>query len=212
MSAGGAAVVGAGMLVSLKVRLYDAQGNLLEATDAPLVYLHGAADIFPKIEQVLDGRALGEDVSVRLEPADAFGDDDPSLVHVLPKAQLGGDVALGMRFEGVPGQPPDGRTYTVIDLAQDVAVLDGNHPLAGRALRFDLTVVGIEPAGDAQREPGQGAGVHELLRVAPAHHGHDGDHAHAHAHDHDDDHDDDDDDHDDGGDGDPAGAARATRH
>lgn len=156
--------IAAGTLVSLNVRMYDAQGELLEASEAPLTYLHGVGDIFPKIEQALEGQAAGHRASVRLEPEDAFGDDDPTLLHLVPQAQLGTDVEVGMRFEGVPGRPSDGRIYRVIDIADQVAVLDGNHPLAGRALRFDLEVVAVESAGAALQEAERTA-VPELLRV-----------------------------------------------
>jgi FKBP-type peptidyl-prolyl cis-trans isomerase SlyD len=138
-----------GCLVSLKVRMFDAQGELLEDSgERPLVYLHGADDIFAGIEAALEGQQTGFSTSVHLEPEDAFGDDDASLLHLVPVKDLGQDVDLGMKFEGVPGGPADGRIYTVIDLADEVAVLDGNHPLAGRALRFDLTVVGVEAASE----------------------------------------------------------------
>jgi FKBP-type peptidyl-prolyl cis-trans isomerase SlyD len=139
-----------GCLVSLKVRMFDAQGELLEESgERPLVYLHGADDIFPRIEAALEGQETGFSTSLRLEPEEAFGDDDASLLHLVPLKDLGQDVDIGMTFEGVPGRPADGRIYTVVDLTDDVAVLDGNHPLAGRALRFDLDVVGVEPAAEA---------------------------------------------------------------
>jgi FKBP-type peptidyl-prolyl cis-trans isomerase SlyD len=154
----------AGHLVSLQVKMYDAQSELLEESEVPLVYLHGTGDIFPKIEQALEGQGTGFATSVWLEPEDAFGDDDASLLHLVPVAKLGKDVDLGMQFEGVPGQPPDGRLYRVVDLTDDVAVLDGNHPLAGRALRFDVEVVGVEPATDAVREA-ERADVPDFLRV-----------------------------------------------
>jgi len=155
-----------GCLVSLKVRMFDAQGTLLEDSgEQPLVYLHGADDIFPRIEAALDGQAVGFRTRVHLEPEDAFGDDDAALLHLVPLKQLPQDVDLGMTFEGVPGQPADGRIYTVVDLADEVAVLDGNHPLAGRALRFDIEVLGVEPAGDLALDAAARAPVPGFLKV-----------------------------------------------
>ena len=156
-----------GCLVSLKVRLFDAQGELLEESERPLVYLHGADDIFPRIEQALAGQETGYSTSVQLEPEEAFGDDDPALLHLVPLAKIGKDVDVGMRFEGLPGAPNDGRTYTVVDLADDVAVLDGNHPLAGRALRFELEVVGVERASAELLDEVERAAVPEFLKVGP---------------------------------------------
>ncbi len=139
-----------GCLVSLRVKMFDAQGALLEDSgERALVYLHGADDILPRVEAALEGRAAGDSLRLQLEPADAFGDDDASLLHLLPLAAVGRDVDLGMKFEGVPGQANDDRIYTVVDLTDDVALLDGNHPLAGRALRFEIEVLAVEPAGAA---------------------------------------------------------------
>lgn len=154
-----------GSLVSLNVRLYDAQGRLLESSGAPLVYLHGAGDIFAGIERALEGQSTGFRTSVWLEPEDAFGDDDPSLLHLVPVAALGDAVELDMRFEGLPGKPPDGRIYRVIDLADEVAVLDGNHPLAGQALRFDIEVAGVEAASEDMRAAAERPEVPEFLGV-----------------------------------------------
>lgn len=159
-----------GCLVSLQVRLFDAQGNLLEESGAPIVYLHGAGDIFPRIEAALDGQETGFSASLLLQPHDAFGDFDAGLVHLLDVAALGGNVEVGMRFEGLPGQA-DGRIYTVTDVAEGKAVLDGNHPLAGRALRFDLAVVAVEPAGAATAV----TEVPDFLRVIAPHDAHGGD-------------------------------------
>ncbi len=153
-----------GCLVSLDVSMYDAQGELLEQTDSPLVYLHGAGDIFARIEAALAGRESGDRTSVRLEPEDAFGDADPSLVHLVECRRLGPKVEVGMRYEGLPGQA-DGRIYTVTDVAEGVAVLDGNHPLAGYALRFDLHVRSIERASDEQLEAARRPQPPEFLRL-----------------------------------------------
>jgi FKBP-type peptidyl-prolyl cis-trans isomerase SlyD len=154
-----------GCLVSLRVRMFDAQGELLEDSgERALVYLHGADDIFPRLEAALEGRAAGDSLRLQLDPADAFGDDDASLLHLVPLAAIGRDVDLGMKFEGIPGQPNDGRIYTVVDLTDEVALLDGNHPLAGRALRFEIDVLGVEPAGDAL-DPGDDTLVPDFLSV-----------------------------------------------
>jgi FKBP-type peptidyl-prolyl cis-trans isomerase SlyD len=154
----------AGCLVGLEVSMYDAQGALLERTEAPLVYLHGAGDIFPRIEAALEGREPGERVVLRLEPEDAFGDADASLVHLVECRKLGPAVEVGMRFEGLPGQP-DGRIYTVTDVAEGMAVLDGNHPLAGWALRFELTVRRVERASEEELAAAERPRPPEFLRV-----------------------------------------------
>ena len=153
-----------GCLVSLDVSMFDAQGNLLERTESPLVYLHGAGDIFPRIEAALAGHDAGHRATVMLEPEDAFGDADATLVHLVECRRLGPKVEVGMRYEGLPGQA-DGRIYTVTDVAEGVAVLDGNHPLAGWALRFDLHVRNVERASDDELADAQRPQLPAFLRV-----------------------------------------------
>jgi FKBP-type peptidyl-prolyl cis-trans isomerase SlyD len=173
-------IIERGCLVSLSVRLFDAQGNLLEESSAPLMYLHGADDIFPRIEQALEGQRVGFSTSVRLEPHDAFGDYDVNLVHLVDVAKLGQGTAVGMRFEGLPGVPSDGRIYTVTDIADKVAVLDGNHELAGRALRFDLRVVGIERVTEEQLSEAQRPRTPDFLRPVQSQDLHSDDDGHVH--------------------------------
>jgi FKBP-type peptidyl-prolyl cis-trans isomerase SlyD len=157
-----------GMLVSLQVRMFDAQGNLLEASEAPLVYLHGANDIFPAVEQALEGKATGDELTLQLEPHHAFGEFDAQLVHVVARDRIGRAVTVGMQVEGLPGVAGDSRIYRVTDIAEDVAVLDGNHPLAGIALRLHIKVLGVEAATAAELEQADAPQVPDFLRpVAP---------------------------------------------
>ncbi|MFZ5540518.1 MAG: FKBP-type peptidyl-prolyl cis-trans isomerase [Pseudomonadota bacterium] len=158
-----------GTLVSLQVKMFDAQGNLLEASEAPLVYLHGANDIFPAVEQALEGKAAGDEVSLRLEPEQAFGAFDAQLVHVVERARIGRDVTAGMQVEGLPGVAGDTRIYRVTDVAENVAVLDGNHPLAGMALRFDIKVLGVEAASAQELAQAEAPQVPDFLRPLAPH-------------------------------------------
>jgi FKBP-type peptidyl-prolyl cis-trans isomerase SlyD len=154
-----------GCRVSLHVRLFDAQGNLIEETEEPIVYRHGAGEIFPRIEAMVVGQDAGFKASAWLEPEDAFGDFDAERVHLIAVEELGDSVSVGLRYEGLPGRP-DGRSYLVTDLAEGMAVLDGNHPLAGMTLRFDVEIIAVEAAGDA------GASIDmpgDILRVFDPH-------------------------------------------
>lgn len=133
-------------VVRIGVKMYDLQGNLLEETPQEGVeYLHGHGDIFPLIEKALEGKKVGDTVSVQLEPEDAFGDFDDQGVFVVETEKLGDPelIVPGLVFNHVPGMADDGRKYRVTDVAQGVAVLDCNHPLAGWALKFVVTVLGI---------------------------------------------------------------------
>ena len=155
-----------GALVSLDVTMYDAQGNLLEQSQEPLVYLHGHDDIFPGVEDALAGKQAGERVALQLEPEDAFGEYDPALVLLMPLENLGEGVAVGMRVEGDAGQGAPGRIFTITDIAEGMAVLDGNHPLAGLALRFDIAVVDVREASEAELAQVDAPRLPDFLRFA----------------------------------------------
>ena len=144
-------IVGEGRWVSLRYRLYDSTTQALEDHDREETYLHGGfGHLFPKIEEILEGRQIGEQVSVYLEPEDAFGDYDPELLHIAPRDHFPDELETGMDFEGIPGGEADGIIYTVTDIAGETVVVDGNHPLAGIAIRFDLEVTGVRPATEEE--------------------------------------------------------------
>ena len=133
-------------LVTIAVGMYDLQGNLQEETPAEgVAYLHGHADIFPKIEAALEGKKAGDAVSVVLEPEDAFGEFDEEAIFIVPVEKLGDPelIVPGLVFDRVPGEVYDGRNYRVTDVAEGVAVLDANHPFAGWTLRFEVKVLSV---------------------------------------------------------------------
>lgn len=133
--------VGRNAVVSLKIEMHDAHGTLLDAPDAPLVYLHGGyGGLLEALEQQLEGKVAGEELRVQLEPEDAFGEYDAGLMRVEPASRYGEGLAIGMEVE------EEGRIYTITDLAGGKAVLDGNHPLAGIALRFFIRVLAVREA------------------------------------------------------------------
>lgn len=158
--------IGQGALVSLDVTMYDAQGNLLEHSDEPLVYLHGHDDVFPRVEAALVGQEVGARVALQLEPEEAFGEYDPALVLLMPLDNLGEGVEVGMKVEGDGGQGAPGRIFTITDIAEGMAVLDGNHPLAGLALRFDITVVDVREVNAAELADADAPRLPDFLRLA----------------------------------------------
>jgi len=164
--------------VTVRYRLFDAQGDALEPMERELTYLQGGyGSVFPGIEHALAGRASGYSTSVRLEPEDSFGDYDPELVRLAPRARFPDDLEVGMTFEGVPGEEDDddGLMYIVTDISDEAVVLDANHPLAGMALRFDVRVVGVRAASAeeiaherALAEASGGEQEHDSLLRRPA--------------------------------------------
>lgn len=136
-------------VVTLSYTLADPDGNLLDAGAEQIVYLHGGYDgIFIPIEDALTGKSVGDSVTVKLQPGEAFGEYDPDLVQIEPLENLPQPLKVGMMIEGETTDDEDGNSsfFTVTEIAEGKAVLDGNHPLAGTALVFNCSVVAIRPA------------------------------------------------------------------
>jgi FKBP-type peptidyl-prolyl cis-trans isomerase SlyD len=144
-----------GEVVSLEVVMHDAQGELIHSSDAPLEYLHGGyGGVFEGVERAVEGRQVGDTVLVQLEPDEAFGDYDVELVRVEPRSRYGDGLEVAMEVEDAFDGDDEPRMYIVTDLAADKVVLDGNHPLAGIALRFTCKVLAVRKASDAEIEQG----------------------------------------------------------
>lgn len=137
--------VQADTVVTVQYSVADQEGSVVDGGAAPLVYLHGGEDLFPRLQQALDGRAIGESATVTLSPTDAFGDFDKELLRTEPRASFPETVTAGMQFEGV-AEDGSTRLYTVTEVTDDRVVVDGNHPLAGMALVFSMTVSALRPA------------------------------------------------------------------
>jgi FKBP-type peptidyl-prolyl cis-trans isomerase SlyD len=137
-----------GTVVRLTYELRDADGQPLEEEGAELEYLHGGyGGIFPRVEEALAGKSPGDEMSVTLEPDDAFGEYDAELLRVEPRDRFPQEVEIGMRFEGVPGDREDeALIYTVTDVTPDSVGVDGNHPLAGERLWFRCAVKEVRAA------------------------------------------------------------------
>ena len=106
------------------------------------------------IELALEGKGAGDRVQLHLEPDQAFGDYDEERLFVEPRSRYGDGLEQGMQIEDdLDGEGP--QVYTVTDLAEDRVVLDGNHPLAGVALRVSAQVVAVRPASDEEVRLGE---------------------------------------------------------
>ncbi len=131
--------------VTLNYRITDpATGKLLDSGD--VAYLHGGYDnLFAKVEAELENRAPGYTTTVDLAVADAFGERDESLVRTIPKSEFPPGVKVGGQLRGVgnDGQPA---LFNVVKIKGPEVHLDGNHPLAGHALRFACKVTEVRAA------------------------------------------------------------------
>jgi FKBP-type peptidyl-prolyl cis-trans isomerase SlyD len=120
--------------------MHDAQGVQIQPA-FDLTYLQGGyGELLPALERALEGKAPGESLKLQVEPEDAFGEYDADLLRVEAAERYGKGIAAGMEVE------EDGRFYAVTDVADGKVVLDGNHPLAGMALRFSIEIVTVRSA------------------------------------------------------------------
>jgi FKBP-type peptidyl-prolyl cis-trans isomerase SlyD len=139
-------------VVALTWTLKDTLGEVLDELDEPIEFLLGGNDLLASIEAALQGHEAGEKLDLHLEPEEAFGDYDEQLVFLEPRALFPAELEEGMTVDGAAlpaGVNPDADTdkiYTVTEIYPEHVVLDGNHPLAGIALRLSLKVESVREA------------------------------------------------------------------
>jgi FKBP-type peptidyl-prolyl cis-trans isomerase SlyD len=144
-------------VVALTWTLKDTMGEELDTLDEPVEFLVGGRDLLAKIEEALQGHERGDRVDLHLEPEDAFGDYDEQLVFLEPRSVFPKELEEGVTFEGMPPGAtsqgaPGNVIYTVTEIYPDHVVLDGNHPLAGIALRLNLRVEDVREATEEEFE------------------------------------------------------------
>ena len=143
--------ISAPCVVTLTWQLSDAQNAPIDELAEPTEFFFGGDDLLPKVEEALDGQAAGYDLQLQIEPEHAFGDYDSGLVCFEDRKLFPDGVEVGMQFEGLPDgaatpDMPEDTVYTVTEVYPEHVVLDGNHPLAGMALRMHITVRGVRAA------------------------------------------------------------------
>ncbi|MEO8060394.1 MAG: peptidylprolyl isomerase [Burkholderiales bacterium] len=160
-------------VVSLTWRLQDAQGNAIDELGDPVEFFVGGDDLLARVEEALIDQATGFEASLHLEPEHAFGDYKSELVFFEDRSVFPDDIEVGMQFDGVPpgatteGLPNDA-IYTVTEVYPNHVVLDGNHPLAGIALRLDLVVRDVREATESEIESSSvGQPVFTVMNTAP---------------------------------------------
>lgn len=146
-------------VVSLTWTLSDTQGRTIDELPEASEFFVGGRDLLEKVEQALQGHSSGYGALLHLEPEHAFGDYDPDLVCFESRALFPEKLEVGLAYEGLPpgsttaGMPAD-RIYLVTEIYPSHVVLDGNHPLAGMALRLKLKVHGVREATAIEVETG----------------------------------------------------------
>ncbi len=158
-------------VVALTWTLKDTLGEELDVLDEPVEFVVGGNDLLARIEEALQGHATGATLALHIEPEEAFGDYNEKLLFLEARALFPAELEEGMAFEGSalpqgcnPEAPKDA-LYTVSEIYPEHVVLDGNHPLAGIAIRLDLTVCGVREA--TEEEIGSGTAGTGFFRFQP---------------------------------------------
>ncbi|MEY4736618.1 MAG: hypothetical protein RL302_937 [Pseudomonadota bacterium] len=160
-------------VVALTWTLKDTLGEVLDVLDEPAEFLIGGRDLLPPIEEALQGHAAGATVQLQIEPEQAFGDFNDQLLFLEPRELFPPDLQEGLTMEGSalpagcnPNAPKD-TIYTVTDIYPEHVVLDGNHPLAGIAIRITIKVESVREA--TEEEIGQGSTGTGFFRIQQFH-------------------------------------------
>lgn len=147
--------------VSLNYTMFDAEGNVIDKNQDPIVYLHGGYDnILPAVEAALEGKQVGETVTVTMAPDDAFGHFDAELIHEEDISLFPPDIEVGMMFETRDPETDESMQFRVTEIDAGIVTVDGNHPLAGMTIRFDAVVLEVRSASDEEIAHGHVHGEH----------------------------------------------------
>ena len=152
-------------VVTMDYTLTDDSGEILDqSSNGQFAYLHGANNIIPGLENALAGKSAGDSLKVTVSPELAYGLQDENLVQVvgIDMFESADEIEVGLQFHAQSGEGGN-IVITVTNIDGDQVTIDGNHPLAGKALTFDVTIVNVREATEQEM-------THQ--------------HVHAHGHDH----------------------------
>lgn len=141
-----------GTVVSMEYALRNDEGAIIDQSqpDQPLTYLHGHRNIIPGLENELSGKSVGDQVEVRVSPEEGYGEKNPALEQVVPKERFQGieNIEVGMQFQASTDQGPV--SVRVVNVDDEEVTVDGNHPLAGEHLNFNVTIQEVRAATEEE--------------------------------------------------------------
>jgi FKBP-type peptidyl-prolyl cis-trans isomerase SlyD len=143
-----------GAVVAMNYTLKDDEGELIDKSEQPLVYLHGFGNIIPGLEKGLEGAEISENRSVVVEAAEAYGETDPAAIIKVPSDTVPEGVELEPGMVVLGDTPSGSVQLTVVEINDDHIVVDGNHPLAGQRLHFEVEIVGVRAASKEELAEG----------------------------------------------------------
>ncbi len=152
----------ANAVVTLHYTLTDNEGEIIDQSDdGSFLYLHGAMNIIPGLENALAGKVAGDEFTVKVSPKDGYGEKDEQRIQVVPKKMFDNvdEIKPGVQFHA---QDPDGNdvVVTVVEVQEEAVVIDGNHALAGVELNFSVKVVDVREASEEEISHGHVHGEH----------------------------------------------------
>ena len=141
-------MIGNNSVVTIHYTLTDDSGDVLDSSKGgdPLIYLHGANNIIPGLENELAGKTAGASLKVSVKPEDGYGEHSPEAIQQVPRSAFEGidDIQPGMQFQT---EGPQGvQVIVVAEVSDDEVTIDANHPLAGKTLHFDVSIEGVRDA------------------------------------------------------------------
>jgi len=149
--------IGEKSVVTFHYTLTNSNGEELDSSAGrdPMKYLHGASNIVPGLEKEMEGKSSGDKLKVEVQPEEGYGQVNPQLIQKVPHSAFEGvpEIKPGMQFQA---QGPDGETQhiTVKEVTGDEVIVDGNHPLAGQVLHFDVTIEDVREASEEELSHG----------------------------------------------------------
>lgn len=152
----GDATIARGTVVSLSYAM-SAEGEVLERSTAeePMLYLHGAGAIVPGLERALEGKRVGDRLDLVLAPEDAFGEPDPERVQLVPRSAFPPELELEVGLQlGAEDESGEEVAVWITGIEGDEITVNGNHPLAGETLRFEVRVLEVRAASAEELEHG----------------------------------------------------------
>lgn len=151
-------------VVTIDYTLTDDQGAVIDSSKGgdPLAYIHGMNNIIPGLENALLGKQAGDSLQVKIAPKEGYGERDDAMQQEVPREMFenGQDIQVGMQFHASDGERM--HVVTVVGVSDSHITVDGNHPLAGQNLNFDVTVVEVRDASAEELDHGHvhGPGGH----------------------------------------------------
>jgi FKBP-type peptidyl-prolyl cis-trans isomerase SlyD len=149
-------------VVTLHYTLRDNDGAIIDQSDdGSFLYLHGAMNIIPGLENALTGKSAGDELTVKVSPEEGYGEKQDDRIQEVPKEMFenAGDIQIGTQFHA---QSPDGGAIvvTVVEVKDDAVVIDGNHVLASVELNFEVKVIDVREASEEEVAHGHVHGPH----------------------------------------------------